>query len=74
MHRTQIYFEENFFEEIKKQANFLNISLSAYIRDVLQKELNNKKQEPKNIDFSNFEGMWKDRAITQESLREKAWK
>ena len=51
MHRTKIYFEE-----IKKQANLLNLSLSAYIRDVLQKELNNKKQEPKNIDFSNFEG------------------
>ena len=74
MHRTQIYFEENFFEEIKQQANILNLSLSAYIRDVLQKDLNNRQKKPQNVDFSNFQGMWEKREITQKSLREKAWK
>ncbi len=74
MHRTQIYFEEPFFEELKRQANTLGISLSAYIRDTLKKDLDEKKQKPSSTDFSNFSGMWKDKDINQDSLREKAWK
>ena len=35
------------------------------------KKLNQKK--PQNR-FSEFSGMWKDRYITQESIREQAWK
>ena len=74
MHRTQIYFEEPFFEELKRQANILGISLSAYIRDTLKKDLDEKKKKPSSPDFSNFSGMWKDRDVSQDSLREKAWK
>lgn len=74
MHRTQIYFEEQFFEELKRQANTLGISLSAYIRDTLKKDLNEKKKKPASADFSSFSGMWEDRDISQDSLREKAWK
>ena len=74
MHRTQIYFEEPFFEELKRQANTLGISLSAYIRDTLKKDLDEKKKKPSPTDFSNFSGIWKDRDISQDSLREKAWK
>jgi len=74
MHRTQIYFEEQLFDELKGQANALGISLSAYIRDVLKKDLDNKKKEPTKLDLSRFSGMWEDRDITQESLRDKAWR
>jgi predicted DNA-binding ribbon-helix-helix protein len=74
MHRTQIYFEEQFFEELKRQANTLGISLSAYIRETLKKDMEEKKKKPSSIDLSNFSGMWKDRDLTQESLRNKAWK
>jgi len=74
MHRTQIYFEEALFDELKRQANALGISLSAYIRDVLKKDLDNKKKEPTKLDLSSFSGIWKDREVTQESLREQAWK
>jgi len=74
MHRTQIYFEEPLFDELKRQASALGISLSAYIRDVLKKDLDNKKREPTKVDLSNFSGMWEDRDITQESLRDKAWR
>jgi len=31
------------------------------------------KEEPKN-QFSEFAGIWKDRDITQKSIREQAWK
>jgi len=48
MHRTQIYFEETLFEELKQQANTLGISLSAYIRDTLKKDLQNKKKQHKH--------------------------
>jgi len=74
MHRAQIYFEEPLFEELKSQANAMGISLSAYIRDTLKKDLKNKKHAPLLNDFSQFAGMWEGRDTTQESLREHAWK
>jgi hypothetical protein len=74
MHRTQIYFEESLFEELKAQANAMGISLSAYIRNTLKKDLQEKKNKPKSHDFSQFAGMWEGRDTTQESLREQAWR
>ncbi len=74
MHRTQIYFEEPMFEELKQQANKLGMSLSAYIRETLKKNLEENRKKPSSVDLSNFSGMWEGREITQESLREKAWK
>jgi Trk K+ transport system NAD-binding subunit len=74
MHRTQIYFEENLLEDIKAQAKQLNISMSAYIRKTLKKDLQEKKNNPNTTDFSNFAGMWEGRDITQESIRKDAWK
>lgn len=44
MHRTQIYFEEPLFVEIKSQANNLGLSLSAYIRETLEKDLQDRKK------------------------------
>lgn len=74
MHRTQIYFDESLFEELKGQANSLGLSLSAYIRKTLKKDLEEKKKKPQALDLSAFSGMWKDKDITQESIRKKAWK
>ena len=74
MHRTQIYFEETLFEELKRQANILGISLSAYVRETLKKDLQEKKSREEHVNFDKFSGMWKERTITQDSLREKAWK
>ena len=74
MHRTQIYFEEPLFEELKSQANALGVSLSAYIRDTLKKDLQKKKNEPQTHDFSQYAGMWEGRDTTQESLRKQAWR
>ncbi len=74
MHRTQIYFEEELFNRIKNQANKLGLSISAYIREVLKNDIEKREKEPSKIDFSEFAGMWKDRDITIEKIREKAWK
>lgn len=76
MHRTQIYFEEDLFDAIKQQANHLNMSISAYIRETLRKDLETKQttNQTQPTDFSEFAGLWKDRSITQKELREKAWK
>jgi hypothetical protein len=74
MHRTQIYFDEPLFEALKREASTLGLSLSAYIREALKKDLEMRKREKKSPDFSDFSGMWKERDIDQKSLREKAWK
>ena len=74
MHRTQIYFEENLFSEVKKAARQTNQSVSAYIRDVLTQDLESKRANNTKSDFSKFSGVWQDYNITQEELRSKAWK
>ncbi len=74
MHKTQIYFEEPLFEELKQQASKLGMSLSSYIRETLKKHLEEHRQKPSSVDLSEFSGMWEGREITQESLREEAWR
>ncbi len=74
MHRTQIYFEEELFTRIKQQANSMGKSISAYIRDVLKKDLDSKESMPNNREFLEFAGMWEDRDISIDKIREKAWK
>jgi len=74
MHRTQIYFEEQMFEELKQRASSLGLSLSAYIRDVLKKDLKSKKEGSGHVDLSEFAGMWKDREIDLQTIRKAAWK
>jgi len=73
MHRTQIYFEEPLFEQIRMEAKRMGLSISAYIRDVVQRDLTQKRSRQFTEDFSEFAGMWKDSDITQQTLREKAW-
>ena len=74
MHRTQLYFDETLFNQIKQTANSMNMTVSAYIREVLRKELEAQQQKSQPVDFSEFSGMWENQNITQESLRNKAWK
>ena len=74
MNRTQIYFEEHMLEELKRKAKSLGISLSAYIRDVMKKDLENNHKKPDKLDLSEFSGLWSDRDITQQSIRKDAWK
>lgn len=73
MHRTQLYFDEAMFEEVKETASSINLSVSAYIREVLKKELARKHPQT-SPDFSDFAGMWKDEDISLDTIREKAWK
>jgi len=76
MHRTQIYFEQELFADIKQVAAQEGVSLSAYIRKVLREnidELDAHKSENK-IDVSIVAGMWQDSDITQQSIRSDAWR
>ena len=74
MHRTQLYFDKELYDDVKQMAKRMNITVSAYIRNVLRKELDLQEQRSELPDFSEFQGMWKDDEISQESLRSKAWK
>ncbi|HFD11312.1 MAG TPA: hypothetical protein ENJ32_02410 [Crenotrichaceae bacterium] len=74
MHRTQIYFDEPLFEAVRQRAARHNLSISAYIRTVLQKELEAEKDQAMPVDFSDFAGLWEDYDISQDSIRSKAWK
>lgn len=74
MHRTQLYFDEELFEQVKQQSSGMGLSVSAYIREAVRKELEREKAAAQPVDFSGFSGMWSDNEVTQQSLRSKAWK
>ena len=74
MHRTQLYFDEDIFEQVRQRSQGMGVSVSAYIREAVRKELEREQAEAAPLDLSEFSGMWKDRDITQQSLRDKAWK
>ncbi len=74
MHRTQIYCDEPLFEAVQQKAARRNLSVSAYIRDILQKELASESELTELIDFTEFSGFREDYDVSRESLREKAWK
>ncbi len=73
MHRTQIYFEEELFDKIKRKASMLGLSISAYIREVIKKDIE-KEKKVQQINLSEISGIWKDRDISLKEIREKAWK
>jgi len=73
MHRTQIYFDEPLFDELKRQSSLLGISISAYIRDAIKRDIEDKKRKP-SVDFDEVFGMWAEKDITIESIRKRAWK
>jgi len=74
MRRTQIYFDEDLFAEIKQAARRTNQTMSGYIREVLKQELDAKNVETQKANFSEFSGIWHDYDIFQDKLRSKAWK
>ena len=74
MHRTQLYFDETMFEQVKQRARGLGLSVSAYIREAVKNQLAHEQAFVAPLDLSTYSGMWKDREITQQSLREQAWK
>jgi len=74
MHRTQIYFEEALFEQIRHEAKKMGISISAYIRNALQRDLAAHNAEKRHTDLSDFIGMWHDRDISQDTIRKEAWR
>jgi len=74
MHKTEIYFEETLFEAIREKAAALDMSISAYIRETVRKDLEEGGRRVVPADFSEFAGMWEGRDIDQQALRKKAWK
>ena len=54
MHRTQLYFDEDLFEQVKQQSSGMGLSVSAYIREAVRKELEREKAASQPVDFSGF--------------------
>ena len=54
MQRTQIYFEENTLNELKKIAKHLNVSVSEFIRRSVKKEIKKYKDDTFNDFLDNL--------------------
>ncbi len=62
---------EQLFEKI---SWLLNAFKSEGLKIISHNKTSNINKEKSKNQFSEFSGMWKDRDITQESIREEAWK
>ncbi len=51
MHRTQLYIDEDVFSKVKSSASSLNISISEFIRNAINKELQQKETQETMEDF-----------------------
>jgi len=59
LHRTQIYIDEDLFEQIKARAKSTNLSISEYIRQILRRDIQKqRKSKKRSIDLTRFTGMW----------------
>jgi len=65
MESVTIYVENK--EQVSLLTNFLK-----HLDFVIQPT--SEKQKDKSYDFFKSAGLWENRTITQENLREKAWK
>jgi len=52
----------------------LNVIKDLSIKNSSDESTNEEWKDSKKIDFSDFSGIWENREISQESLREEAWK
>ncbi|CAA6803832.1 MAG: Unknown protein [uncultured Campylobacterales bacterium] len=73
MVRTQIYFDEILLDELKQQSTRLGVSVSAYIREVLKKDLSIKKDSNIKQNLAEFVGIWKEKNISEEEIKKQAW-
>ncbi len=58
----------------KKIVWLLNAFKSEGLRIISHNQISNTNPEEPKHQFAEFAGMWKERDITQESIREQAWK
>lgn len=74
MHRTQLYFDEELFDQVKRRSKGMGLSVSAFIREAVRKQMEEEFSASQPVDLSEFSGMWMDNDVTQKGLRGKAWK
>jgi hypothetical protein len=57
MHRTQIYIEDDIFSKIKAISNTLNISVSQFIRNAVNNELEKDSKNDMEDFFNSFDSL-----------------
>ena len=57
MHRTLVQLDESLYQELKRRAFELGISLSALVRNLLSQVVSGKKKKRMRIDQFKFIGM-----------------
>jgi macrodomain Ter protein organizer (MatP/YcbG family) len=68
MKTAQVYFEDNIFEQLQKEAQKRNITISELIQELVQTSI---KKKPA---FDKMVGIWKDKNIDIVKIRKKAWR
>ncbi|MGE5893404.1 MAG: CopG family transcriptional regulator [bacterium] len=65
MKRTQIYFDDETFEYLKKESTFRHLSVSEVIRESIRERMRRKVKKALKAADKAF-GIWKDRTFDVE--------
>jgi len=68
MKTAQVYLEDNIFEQLQKEAQKRNMTISELIQELVQTSI---KKKPS---FEKMLGIWKNKNINIEEIRKKAWR
>jgi mRNA-degrading endonuclease RelE of RelBE toxin-antitoxin system len=68
MKTAQVYFEDSIFEELQKEAQNRNITISELIQELVQIGI---KKKPA---FNEMVGIWRGKEIDLKDIRRKAWR
>ena len=68
MKTAQVYFEDNIFKQLQKEAQKRNITISELIQELVPTSIKKKSA------FDKMVGIWKDKNIDIEEIRKKAWR
>ena len=70
MQKTELYLEDDLYIQLQQKAKQAKLTLSEYIENLLKTTI--KKDE--KISFKEMVGIWKNKDINIEDIRNKAWR
>jgi len=70
MQKAELYLEDDLYIQLQQKAKQAKLTLSEYIENLLKTTI--KKDE--KISFKEIVGIWNNKDINIEDIRNKAWK
>ena len=69
MQKTELYLEDDLYIKLQNQAKEAKLTISEYIANLIKSSMKEEK-----IPFKDMVGIWKNKNISIDDIRNRAWK